>query len=70
MSTATVSKLPSRSNFDKKPRFVVNGLRAAVIIEAMSKGESWDEAGARETADLIAQAFNSPAVYGRGHDET
>jgi len=66
---ATVRKLPSRSNFDKKPRYVVDGLRASVIVEAVAKGDQWDEDGAKATADNIANAFNNPNIFGRGFDE-
>jgi hypothetical protein len=66
---AKVVRLMRKSNFDKRPRFSVNGLGCTVIIEANTKGDAWDEERAKAVADNIANAFNNPNIFGRGHDE-
>lgn len=69
---AKVSQLPKKSNFDKRPRFLVHGLGPIVIVESVWSDalDAYDERKAREVADNIANAFNNPNIFGRGHDET
>lgn len=49
-------KLPRRSNHDKRDRYQIHGLPAAVTIEAVGFGDGWNNDGAKETADILTKA--------------
>lgn len=66
MKTITVRRMSRKSNFDKTPRFLMDGLRATVIVTANVVNDEWDEAGAKEIADCIANAFNNPKHFRKG----
>lgn len=53
-------KLPRKSNFDTRGRWVIDGVSPLVTIEAVGKADGWDNETAEKLAAQIAASLTSP----------